>query len=79
MGRVYSWVGNVQVSSMNFGFTLFGCSFFFESASVTKGNKFLDWIVDPNDILLWIGPSHMVLSREKGVQNELQEGGGESD
>ena len=44
---------------------VFGWRMYFESASVTRGERLLDWIVDGGDILVWLGSSHIVLSRER--------------
>jgi hypothetical protein len=43
---------------------IFGKRCFFEFDSNARPHKMLDWIVEPNDVLIWVWRMHFVISNE---------------
>lgn len=62
---------------------LFGWTFFIDTASVTRSEKFLDWMRDTDgDIFVWLGNTEILFSKvikhEEGThdgQADTDEGG----
>jgi hypothetical protein len=43
---------------------VFGKRCFFEFDSNSRPHQMLDWLVEPNDVLLWVWRFHIVISKE---------------